>query len=221
MNNEQYQGQGTYQTPNPGQQGGWQPPYPPRRSGQEKSGFLTFCFAFIPGAAQMYLGFFKRGLSLIGLFCLGWWLSNAIGSLWFLMAIVWMASFFDAFDLRGKLASGVVLEDNYIIPIKDSGAEQLLARRHSVLGWGLIALGVFAVYDSILSPLVRDLCQMYNLYWLGEAFDRIPSIVLIAVLIGLGVWLVRGPKEKSAAASEEDVHYYGAPSWLNSNDEQQ
>ena len=29
----------------------------------KKSGFLTFCFALVPGAGQMYLGYMKRGCS--------------------------------------------------------------------------------------------------------------------------------------------------------------
>ena len=31
----------------------------------KKNGFLTFCFAFIPGAGEMYQGYMKRGLSLV------------------------------------------------------------------------------------------------------------------------------------------------------------
>ena len=35
---------------------------------RKKSGFLTFCFSLIPGAGEMYLGFMKMGVSLMGLF---------------------------------------------------------------------------------------------------------------------------------------------------------
>ena len=31
----------------------------------KKNGILTFLFAFVPGAGQMYQGYMKRGLSLI------------------------------------------------------------------------------------------------------------------------------------------------------------
>ena len=37
----------------------------------KKNGFLTFVFACIPGAGQMYYGYMKRGLSMITIFCLG------------------------------------------------------------------------------------------------------------------------------------------------------
>ena len=36
----------------------------------KKNGILTFLFAFVPGAGQMYQGYMKRGLSLITMFCL-------------------------------------------------------------------------------------------------------------------------------------------------------
>ena len=32
---------------------------------QRKSGFLTFCFACLPGVGEMYLGYMKRGLSVM------------------------------------------------------------------------------------------------------------------------------------------------------------
>ena len=36
----------------------------------KKNAFLTFIFACIPGAGQMYYGYMKRGLSMITFFCL-------------------------------------------------------------------------------------------------------------------------------------------------------
>ena len=37
---------------------------------QKKGKFLTFMFSFIPGAAEMYMGFMKMGVSLMALFFL-------------------------------------------------------------------------------------------------------------------------------------------------------
>ena len=36
----------------------------------KKNNFLTFLFACIPGAGQMYYGYMRRGLSMILIFCL-------------------------------------------------------------------------------------------------------------------------------------------------------
>ena len=35
---------------------------------KKKSGFWTFIFSLLPGAAEMYMGFMKMGVSLMGLF---------------------------------------------------------------------------------------------------------------------------------------------------------
>ena len=35
---------------------------------RKKGKFLTFCFSCIPGAGQMFLGFFKEGVSLMTMF---------------------------------------------------------------------------------------------------------------------------------------------------------
>ena len=44
----------------------------------KKNSFLTFCFAFIPGAGEMYLGMMKKGLAVMLLF---WSLSMVAGVL--------------------------------------------------------------------------------------------------------------------------------------------
>ena len=80
-----------------------------------KNGFLTFCFAFMPGAGQMYQGYMKRGLSLVSLFfggCALVWLAEP---LMLLLPIVWMYSFFDTFNLRAQRAAGTAPEDDYLI----------------------------------------------------------------------------------------------------------
>ena len=68
---------------------------------QRKSGFLTFCFACLPGAGEMYLGYMKRGLSVM----LAFWglifvasLLN-MGILGILAPVIWAYSFFDTFNL--------------------------------------------------------------------------------------------------------------------------
>ena len=34
----------------------------------ERNKFLVFCFAFVPGAGQMYLGMMKKGLVIMSVF---------------------------------------------------------------------------------------------------------------------------------------------------------
>ena len=71
---------------------------------QRKSGFLTFCFACLPGAGEMYLGYMKRGLSVMiafwGLIFVASLLN--MGILGILAPIIWAYSFFDTFNLRAQ-----------------------------------------------------------------------------------------------------------------------
>ena len=70
----------------------------------KKNGILTFLFAFVPGAGQMYQGYMKRGLSLITLFFLCIMAGMLLLEPLVLTAlIVWMYSFFDTFNLRAQI----------------------------------------------------------------------------------------------------------------------
>ena len=68
---------------------------------QKKGKFLTFMFSFIPGAAEMYMGFMKQGISLMALFVV-----NIIGLAYGLeelfvpaMILTWFYCFFHARNL--------------------------------------------------------------------------------------------------------------------------
>ena len=56
----------------------------------KKNGFLTFIFACIPGAGQMYYGYMQRGLSLITMFIACFIVGAIINPLAALAIIVWM-----------------------------------------------------------------------------------------------------------------------------------
>ena len=79
----------------------------------KKNALLTFIFACIPGAGQMYYGYMQRGLSLITLFC-GCFILGALASpLALTCFIVWIYSFFDTYDLIRHLVgmmTGAVID---------------------------------------------------------------------------------------------------------------
>lgn len=183
-----------------------------------KNGFLTFCFAFMPGAGQMYQGYMKRGLSLVSLFfggCALVWLAEP---LLLLLPIVWMYSFFDTFNLRAQRAAGTAPEDDYLIHLgRDVSLQRLLARRHKLFGWVLVALGGYVFYDEFILDTLRELIWGYEiqsrLVWvLFELLDELPQLAVCLALIALGLWLVRGPRIAPAApqppeADEEFCDY--------------
>ena len=74
---------------------------------KKKNRFLTFCFSCLPGAAEMYMGFMKMGVSLMLLFflvcILSAWLNQ--GALVAIAVVVWFYSFFHANHLAGLSCS--------------------------------------------------------------------------------------------------------------------
>ena len=65
----------------------------------KKNGLLTFIFACIPGAGQMYYGYMQRGLSIAMILILCVMAATVIQPLLFLCLVIWMYSFFDTYDL--------------------------------------------------------------------------------------------------------------------------
>ena len=87
---------------------------------KKKSKFLTFCFSVIPGAAQMYMGFMKMGVSLMALFALiilfAVWLNQ--GALATFCVIAWFYSFFQANHLASLSDEEFhMVEDGYLFGI--------------------------------------------------------------------------------------------------------
>lgn len=179
-----------------------------------KNGILTFFFAFVPGAGQMYQGYMKRGLSLISIFCLGILAAIIIPPFLAVLPIVWMYSFFDTFNLRAQMGSGVAPEDDYLVHIEsDVHLKKLLSRSHTLVGWVLVVLGVYVLYDSFLMSALRNNYLEYGNPLVGMIYrfcKSLPTLAVCIALIGVGVWLVRGPKQAQEPDDpDDDVHYYG------------
>lgn len=68
----------------------------------KKNGFWTFIFSLIPGAGEMYMGFFKQGLSLMGLCAIVSIVASFLGieELMILLPLIWFYSFFHVHHLR-------------------------------------------------------------------------------------------------------------------------
>ena len=84
---------------------------------KKKSRFLSFCFSFLPGAAEMYMGFMKTGMSLMLVFFLliafSGWIQQTIIVLF--DVVVWFYGFFHANHLAGLSDEEFAqVEDEYI-----------------------------------------------------------------------------------------------------------
>ena len=143
---------------------------------KRKHGLLLFIAACIPGCGEMYQGYMKRGISILTAFCAVFALAVflEIGALAVLMIPLWLFSFFDSYNLRGQTdAQAESNPDAYLFGLSDMDSRRmsdLLRKRHSLVGWGLVILGRILSYD-------------------------VPRLAVTVGIIALGVWFIRGPKK--------------------------
>lgn len=161
---------------------------------RKKSGFLTFCFSLIPGAGEMYMGFMKQGLSVMGVF---WGLIFVaaylnIDQVLFVLPILWCYSFFHVHNLRGMSDEEFyAVEDDYLFHI-----EQVLPngkwskKQNNILAGILIFVGI-AVLWHYLSEYMYWLLPDW-IYW--TFVEAIPQIIIAVLLVLAGIMLIRGKK---------------------------
>ena len=152
---------------------------------KRKSGFLTFCLAFCPGAGQMYQGYMKRGTSLVVLFMLiimlGTLLNMTPVALFAL--VVWMYSFFDTFNIRSRIIANEPMEpDAWLVdPASLAGGnwKTLVEKRHRVLGIALVAIGAYALYSNFIAPVLWGFVYAYEMSWrafsVSSSSESLPS----------------------------------------------
>lgn len=157
----------------------------------KKNGFLTFIFACIPGAGQMYYGYMQRGLSLITMFIACFIVGAIINPLAALAIIVWMYSFFDTYDLVRHLAAGDPKEDGLLLIGNFDDVKKLIPQHTKLVGWGLIGFGVWTLYDLLIGNWVYKI--LTNVLGYGHAWDiinGIPNLVVGGLLVFAGFKLL-------------------------------
>ena len=193
---------------------------------KQPHGFLLFLTSCLCGCGQMYQGYMKRGLSLLlGVFTL---IAAAgflrLGPLAFFAPVIWLYAFFDPYltssnpfvgaatavvDSVAKLvAAGCAPEDAYLFGLSDMDARQmtaLLQKRHSVIGWALVIVGMYLLYDTLIRRLGGILWD-WLYYFL--CYD-LPRVVMTVLVIALGLWFIRGPKVR--AVPEDDIPPFTPP----------
>ena len=178
-----------------------------------KNGFLLFIASCLSGCGQMYQGYMKRGVSLLLSFFLVLFVSTYfyLGTLALFLPVIWLYAFFDSYALRSQLSAGTAPEDAFLFGLSDMDSKRLgalLHKRHSLIGWVLVAVGVYMLYDMLMG-------QLSGLFfgWFGEwlySFLRygLPRVVITVLVILLGLWFIRGPKAK---APIEDIPPFTPP----------
>ena len=176
-------------------------------------GLLLLLFSCVPGCGQMYQGYMRRGISQTILCCAAIALAVflEIGALVVLVVPLWLYSFFDSFDLHRRLSGGgleslgTAEPDAFLFGISELDAERLsrlLDKRHSLIGWTLVLLGVYALYNTVAREVLGFLREIFP--WTGWIYDLLvwdmPRIAGTLLIIALGVWFIRGPRRRTEDA---------------------
>ena len=170
--------------------------------------FLLFLTSCLSGCGQMYQGYMKRGISLLLLFFAIFVVMTflSLTPLAFLLPVVWAYAFFDSYNLRARLEDGAAPEDAYLFGLSEMDQRQmraLLGRRHSLIGWVLVALGAYMLYDTVLDQLG----WLWNSWLYSLLRYDVPRLAVTVLVIALGGWFIRGPK----ARREDDIPAFVPP----------
>lgn len=175
---------------------------------KKKNGFWTFVFSLLPGAGEMYMGFMKQGVTLMGAFFLLVFLSSwlNIGPLLFVLPIMWFYSFFHVHNLRGLSDEEFyALEDDYLFHLDNILPEKMNLNRklRNVLAAVLIIIGVATLGNNLLEVVEWMLpSYMWDFYW--SLTRALPQLVIAVLCVLGGIWLIRG-KKKELDAQEDTM----------------
>lgn len=179
----------------------------------KKNRFLAFLCALIPGAGQMYLGYLHRGLWHMSVFAFCTALTSLLELFGLALPVLWAFAFFDTFALISRLDQGETPPDNNPFGLEESGSlGAFLKKRHTLLGWLLVFVGGYVLLDRFVLDALRELFSTLGLDYAVHLLNSIPTFLLAAALVALGLWLIGGriAKEPQAPA-EPDFRPYTPP----------
>lgn len=168
---------------------------------QKKSKFFTFIFSFIPGAAEMYMGFMKSGISIMAVFALSIMIPSIlrISDVFILIAmLVWFYSFFHARNLAACSNEQLQSLPDELIWESFTNGRQIHIPNPTLRKWGAWILIVFGVvllwenFTSIIYRLIPD--SMWD--YVAPLVDRIPQVAVAVLIIMIGVRMIMGKKEE-------------------------
>lgn len=168
---------------------------------RKKGVFLTFIFSLIPGAGEMYLGFYKMGASIMILFWGGVAFFGALlPPLLYLLPILWFYSFFHTNNLNGMPDDEFyAVEDDYLFSLGPQTLGVLGSRYKKQCGLVLILLGISVAWGGLWECIggVMKLLNLSNTLFnsIYQWHDSLSQLIAAAVIIVLGWKLFKAKQE--------------------------
>ncbi|WP_312475887.1 hypothetical protein [Neobacillus sp.] len=167
-----------------------------REDGKKSKAIATFLSIF-PGAGHLYLGLQRRGIQLMAAFLFSVYILDVLrlGIFLFLIPIIWFYSFFDAMQKVSRYGEEKV-EDVPIIAY--------FLNHQRWVGIGLILMGLYYLVMNVLlkalSPIINRLINFDIMYWIQ---GYLQTVLVCVLLIGGGIKLLSGSKQKKEAENHE------------------
>lgn len=172
---------------------------------RKKNKFFTFVFSFCPGAAEMYMGFMKSGLSLLVCFAIPIIIEYILYGgdyLIILSAIVYVFSFFHARHIATAPQEQFdMLEDRCIW-------EEFMNGRFAVVSskaykkWIAVALilvginGLWYSFRHMIGNSLEYFMTEYERMLAERVIANVPRLAFSVLVIVIGVLLIRGKKKE-------------------------
>lgn len=179
---------------------------------RKKSGFLLFIFSLIPGAGEMYLGFFKQGISVMSVFFAifagATWLN--VGPVMFVLPVLWFYSFFRVHNLASLSDEEFyTIKDDYLFHITDPKLLDLFGgeKGRKFVAVVLILIGVSGIWNILFDGIIRifDYLQV-DTGFVYDTLSRMPQLAFAVLILGLGVYLIKGKKKQLDAIEDQTMN---------------
>ncbi len=155
---------------------------------------IAMALSVIPGAGHMYLDLKKQGVQLMGMFFLSFFLVDFLSTSFFMIfiPIIW---FYSLFDVMHKVSQEEIKDSD--IPIWHFLNEKTKNKdRNKIIGYGLIFIGLIAILQKILLPIVEE----YICWGIMKYMQT--GIAALLFILG-GIKLVIGSKKEKIQDKEK------------------
>lgn len=174
----------------------------------KKNGFWTFIFSLIPGAGEMYMGFFKQGLSLMLLI----FLIGVVGSFFnmefiiMLLPIIWLYSFFHVHHLRSLPPEEFYMVEDKFLLFDNIGEykQNWNVSTKKATAVVLVIVGAMLLWQTVINALSWFLPDFFReIMWRLEYF--MPRIVMGVAILYVGFKMLKGnPIKKDIIEHKEE-----------------
>ena len=168
---------------------------------KRKNRVFEFICAFLPGAAEMYNGFIKSGVSIMGLFFGMIWILSITETMLAAMAVgvIYFFGFFHARNLAHTTDEEFFALEDRAIWEEMSGFRFGIKEKsvRIVVSVVLILTGISMLWNMLMDIILPFIPDVIWDNFVAPLMDGLPKFLIAIVVIVVGLRLIRGKKEEA------------------------